>query len=81
MNPTMIPTFYETKRSITKTFHEAKKERRRRNLTNALPTTMMKEEDEEEEKSLTGKIPSSAFPLSLSLHDKTTIDNDTAPSV
>jgi hypothetical protein len=27
---------------------------------------MMKEEDEEEEKSLTGKIPSSAFPLSLS---------------
>jgi hypothetical protein len=81
MNPTMIPTFYETKRSITKTFHEAKKERRR-NLTNALPKTMMKEEeDEEEEKSLTGKIPSSAFPLSLSLHDKTTIDNDTAPSV
>jgi hypothetical protein len=79
MNPTMIPTFYETKRSITKTFHEAKKERRR-NLTNALPKTMMKEEDEEEEKSLTGK--SSPPPsLSLSLHDKTTIDNDTAPSV
>jgi hypothetical protein len=30
MNPTMIPTFYETKRSITKTFHEAKKERKKK---------------------------------------------------